>query len=191
MRLEHIHYKILFAISQMEGVLTSAVEVASFISEQIVDTIDATRDLISTGLLCVYKGDILITLDGRKTVDDTMANVAMEQPSYYQWRNEALTGCDKKGKETKLENVAIPSGKRQSTSRQSFSHDAMMDLAKKMNMETAECARLVAEGLLRVCKRCKGVEIHGKNGKSVQSMCNRCRAKKAREERAKRSGKEQ
>lgn len=137
------------------------------------------------------------TNEGRAAFSDEIRSACLETgSSVREFKNEALTGMDRFGEQSRLTRVALPSPS--SHARKSNAEDRMLDQCERINEICTIAAQLglsleeTSEGLrIGRVRRCKGIggtpphwgvfhRHNGKNGKTWQSLCINCRKKSRR-----------
>ena len=180
-----IHYKILGLLKTMDAMFSTAGAIAGFLNLSIVQVENAIAQLTKDGMIATRKNEIFLTQEGADTFIGAVKRSGLEQSDYHQFVREALSGTDKDGKQSTITNAALPSNKRQQRGNaSSTAHDNMIDLARKLKLETDQVKQMVLEGRIKECKKCKQIEIHQFARKNVvNTPCNKCRAKRLAERR--------
>lgn len=104
-----------------------------------------------------------------------------------QFRNEALTNCDNRGKQSNLDRAALPSNQKISRSRNSeesrqvkrcSDSEHINKIANDNNVIAVDVIEMLISGEIRECRKCGIMKRHhaanGKNGKRWQSKCIEC-----------------
>lgn len=168
------HYKILGALRTLDGAPTRIDNLYEFLGLPAVESVKAVKELIDDGYVTINDLKVSITMEGAGLFGAVCDNSKDDPEGYFAFRNEALTGCDSKGHQSKICNAALPSGKKYYHNAAGKAHDQMMDLARKLKMSTEQCIEWIELGRIRECRKCGEVAVHSTRGKYNEDVCNKC-----------------
>lgn len=152
-------------------------------SELLRLSVDRVNDvlgmLLDAGYMSIHQGSYLITDDGR----DHYASVC-RRPEYEdskRWKDEALSGIDSDGRQTKISDAVLPTATSRPPPNQplEISIRPECELAALLSLSADEIVRRLKDGSLHVCngggKPHPGI-FHRNNSRynGWQALCRRC-----------------
>ena len=142
------------------------------------------RPAIDAGFVTAKNGRLFLTASGSEEWEAAKRSPQISNAAAVSsWKLEALTGCDRKGRQSSMDNAAIH-GQISRAPSMPRPEDMVDDVrqfsgmikktAERIGVTFDEALQMVGTGKIKKCASCGKVAKHSKNRNGYRNICTRC-----------------